>query len=87
MTDTGDTGIGFQLRITSLNVLQPEKNIGYSEAFSAFLKEKIGVDNNRGYILFHGLGELTCWQNKLCNVSFLPVPLLKSCCPICVMTD
>jgi phenylpyruvate tautomerase len=50
--------LGFQLRITSLNNLQPDKNIGYSKAFSTFLKEKIGVENDRGYIIFYDPGTL-----------------------------
>ncbi|EEQ92561.1 uncharacterized protein BDCG_07681 [Blastomyces dermatitidis ER-3] len=43
----------FQLRITSLGNLTPENNICYSEAFTEFLKAKIGVENSRGYIVFY----------------------------------
>ena len=56
-------GIGFQLRITSLSNPQPEKNVSYSKAFSTFLKEKIGVENDRGYILFHELGKCNIYTS------------------------
>ena len=63
--------VGFQLRITSLNNLQPDKNIGYSKAFSTFLKEKIGVENDRGYIIFYDPGKL--------NVLLTGLSFLSSC--------
>jgi hypothetical protein len=62
---------GFQLRITGLANLQPEKNNGYSKAFSAFLKEKIGVENDRGYVIFHDMGKLDIIETKISLALFL----------------
>lgn len=45
--------LGFQLRITCLGNLKPDNNIGFSKAFADFLKEHIGVENDRGYIVFY----------------------------------
>ncbi|EEH05802.1 conserved hypothetical protein [Histoplasma capsulatum var. duboisii H88] len=46
----------FQLRITSLGNLKPDNNILFSKAFADFLKIKIGVENDRGYIVFSDPG-------------------------------
>ncbi|PGH01642.1 hypothetical protein GX51_05084 [Blastomyces parvus] len=43
----------FQLRITSLGSFTPDNNIRFSKAFTDFLKNKIGVENDRGYIIFY----------------------------------
>ncbi|KKZ68187.1 hypothetical protein EMCG_06148 [[Emmonsia] crescens] len=43
----------FQLRITCLGNLKPDNNISFSKAFTDFLKENIGVENDRGYIVFY----------------------------------
>jgi len=46
----------FSLHIVSLGNLSPELNEGYSKAFFAHLGEKLGVKDDRGYIVFNDPG-------------------------------
>ncbi|EJD37888.1 Tautomerase/MIF [Auricularia subglabra TFB-10046 SS5] len=46
----------FLLVITSLGNVNPSANEKYSAAFFAFLKEKLGVPGDRGYITFSDPG-------------------------------
>ncbi|EEH38237.1 hypothetical protein PAAG_01158 [Paracoccidioides lutzii Pb01] len=43
----------FQMRVTSLGNLNPDDNVNFSKAFAEFLKEEIGVTNDRGYVIFY----------------------------------
>jgi hypothetical protein len=43
----------------------------YSRAFSTFLKEKIGVDNDRGYITFYDPSKFDMLLTALLSLSFL----------------
>ncbi|TBU26055.1 Tautomerase/MIF [Dichomitus squalens] len=40
------------LNVTSLDNLQPENTEKFSKAFFGYFKEKLGIPDNRGYILF-----------------------------------
>ncbi|KAI0648322.1 Tautomerase/MIF [Trametes meyenii] len=46
----------FLLHVTVLDTLSPQANEEASKAFSAFLKEKLGLLDNRGYIIFSDPG-------------------------------
>ncbi|KAF8352250.1 Tautomerase/MIF [Amanita rubescens] len=46
----------FQLFITSVGNLNPQANITYTSKISAFLKEKLGLADDRGYIFFSDPG-------------------------------
>ncbi|KAM6500929.1 Tautomerase/MIF superfamily [Amanita muscaria] len=46
----------FQLVVMSVGNIDGSKNVIYSEKIFAFLKEKLGVPDNRGYIVFQDPG-------------------------------
>jgi len=46
----------FILHITSLGNLSPELNEGYSKMFSQYLGEKLGLKDDRGYLVFDDPG-------------------------------
>ncbi|KAL1685590.1 Tautomerase/MIF superfamily [Schizophyllum commune] len=53
LTFGGTHDPAFQLVITSLGNVNPAANEKYSKAFSEFLKEKLGLPNDRGYMFVH----------------------------------
>ncbi|KAJ7494307.1 Tautomerase/MIF superfamily [Mycena galericulata] len=60
LTFAGTLEPAFALSVIYLGDLGPEVNEKYSPLLSEFLKTKLGVPNDRGYILFHdpGMGYL-----------------------------
>ncbi|KAF8655871.1 hypothetical protein AX16_002954 [Volvariella volvacea WC 439] len=46
----------FLLKITSLDNINPEANVKYSKALFQFLKDKLGLPDDRGYIDFYDPG-------------------------------
>jgi phenylpyruvate tautomerase len=56
LTFNGSFDPAFQLRIVSLGNLDREKNEKYSQALAAFLKEKLSLTGDRGYIVFDDPG-------------------------------
>ncbi|KAL1950949.1 hypothetical protein VTO73DRAFT_98 [Trametes versicolor] len=56
LTFAGSFDPAFLLYITSLNNINPELNQQYSKAFAAYFKEKLGVEDTRGYITFSDPG-------------------------------
>ncbi|KAI4523220.1 Tautomerase/MIF [Schizophyllum commune Loenen D] len=50
LTFGGTHDPAFQLVITSLGNVNPAANEKYSKALSEFLKEKLGLSNDRGYM-------------------------------------
>ncbi|OJT08020.1 Macrophage migration inhibitory factor [Trametes pubescens] len=50
LTFAGSFDPAFLLYITSLNNINPELNQQYSKAFAAYFKEKLGVQDTRGYM-------------------------------------
>ncbi|OJT13039.1 Macrophage migration inhibitory factor [Trametes pubescens] len=56
LTFAGTFDPAFILSITNLGNINPENNQVLSKAFAAFLKEKLGVEDTRGYIAFSDPG-------------------------------
>ncbi|KAJ7349027.1 Tautomerase/MIF superfamily [Mycena albidolilacea] len=56
LTFAGTLDPAFALVVTSLDNLNPEANDKYSAILSEFLKEKLGIPNDRGYITFQDPG-------------------------------
>jgi phenylpyruvate tautomerase len=52
LTFQGTFDPAFVLTITSLDNLSPELNEQYSKAFFGFFHKKLGVSDDRGYIVF-----------------------------------
>ncbi|KAI8999065.1 Tautomerase/MIF [Trametes punicea] len=52
----GSPGPALLLTILDVNNFTPEANENYSKKFFAFLKEKLGVPDDRGYIAFSDFG-------------------------------
>lgn len=46
----------FVLSIGSLGNISPEKNVKYSKALFEYLRDKLGVEGDRGYITFNDPG-------------------------------
>ncbi|TFK96900.1 Tautomerase/MIF superfamily [Pterulicium gracile] len=56
LTFNGNFDPAFQLRVTSLNNVNAESNEKYTVAFTKFLKDKLGLADDRGYIAFNDPG-------------------------------
>ncbi|KAG8925150.1 hypothetical protein FRC02_009890 [Tulasnella sp. 418] len=56
LTFSGTFEPTFNLHITSLDNINPDVNQVYSAKFSEFLKEKLGLESDRGYITFYDPG-------------------------------
>ncbi|KAF5358141.1 hypothetical protein D9756_001955 [Leucocoprinus leucothites] len=56
MTFAGTHDPAFVLTIISLGNLKPEQNEVYSKTISEWLKQELGLSNDRGYIVFHDPG-------------------------------
>ncbi|KAM6500931.1 Tautomerase/MIF [Amanita muscaria] len=56
LTFNGTFDPAFQLVITSLGNINGSKNVVYSKKLFSFLKEKLGIPDNRGYIVFQDPG-------------------------------
>ncbi|KAF9533575.1 Tautomerase/MIF superfamily [Crepidotus variabilis] len=52
LTFAGTFDPAFSLRIDSLDNINPTINEVYSQEFTKFFKEKLGIPNDRGYITF-----------------------------------
>ncbi|KZT11644.1 Tautomerase/MIF [Laetiporus sulphureus 93-53] len=52
LTFNGSFEPAFLMTVTSLDNLQPERNVVYSKAFFDFFESKLGIQNDRGYITF-----------------------------------
>ncbi|KAI5118420.1 hypothetical protein M0805_005504 [Coniferiporia weirii] len=46
----------FLMTVTSLGNINAQANVGYSKSFFEFFKEKLGIQDNRGYITFNDPG-------------------------------
>ncbi|KAF8479100.1 Tautomerase/MIF [Russula ochroleuca] len=56
LTFAGTLEPAFLLVITSLDNITPERNEAYSNALFTFLKDKFGLQGDRGYITFYDPG-------------------------------
>ncbi|KAI1784219.1 Tautomerase/MIF [Ganoderma leucocontextum] len=56
LTFAGSFDPAFLLSITSLDNLSSENTEKFSKAFATFIKEKLGVPHDRGYIVFNDPG-------------------------------
>ncbi|KAH9857596.1 Tautomerase/MIF [Lenzites betulinus] len=64
LTFNGTFDPAIVLVINSLDNISPALNEGYSKAFFAFIKEKLGVEDTRGYICFIDPGRANIAYNS-----------------------
>ncbi|KAI8334384.1 Tautomerase/MIF superfamily [Chlamydoabsidia padenii] len=48
----GSTDNGYIIRVGSIGNIAEERNINLTKAITDELKKELGIDNNRGYVLF-----------------------------------